>query len=230
MGCPPLTLLMAMRADDGIAAVSDRKASLSDHTGREVTKCHLDAGGRFYLSLSGDGRTAKAILDHIRAAGPSGISRKISDLAAAMHEEYQLGASVDGILVVAGVRGLEMSDIYIRGGQTHLYVNDDASSVHGDYAATVLCRHITKSLDARALSCDAVAAHLHVLASSVAETVDSVGKREEYGFDLAVIDAAGGPVMLWRQAGALGTLEVRFRTSGTGRSGRRPGGASVARG
>ena len=83
--------------------------------------------------------------------------------------------SVDGILAVAGAQGPEMYDIYVRNGRMYLYENDDATSVHGDYAAHVLCRHLARGLDARSLSRGAAAAHLHVLASSVAETVDSVG-------------------------------------------------------
>ena len=61
---------MAMRAGDGIAAVSDRKESLPDSAGREVTKCLLDASGLFYLSLSGDGRAARSILDGIGPPAP----------------------------------------------------------------------------------------------------------------------------------------------------------------
>ena len=220
-----MTLLMAMRAGDGIAAVADRKESLPGHAGREVTKCLLDAGGRFYISLSGDGLAARAILDSI---GPSGPAWKISDLVEAMHEECHSDMSVDGILVVAAARGPEIYDIYIRDGQIDLYANDDAASVHGDYAAHVLCRHLAKGLDARYLSRGAAAAHLHVLASSVAETVDSVGRRDEYGFDLATIGAAAGgsAASLWRQADALGALEVRFRMSGAG-GGRSAGGGGA---
>ena len=211
-----MTLLMAMRAGDGIAAVSDRKESLPDSAGREVTKCLLDAGGRFYLSLSGDGRAARSILDSIKAAGPAGPAWKIFDLMGAMRGRYP-SMSVDGILVVAGAQGPEMYDIYVRSGRTYLYENDDATSVHGDYAAHVLCRHLARGLDARSLSRGAAAAHLHVLASSVAETVDSVGGRDEYGFDLVTIGAAAGDAaLLWRQADALGALEVRFRMSGAG--------------
>ena len=178
---------MAMRAGDGIAAVSDRKETLPGSAGREVTKCLLDAGGRFYLSLSGDGLAARALLDSI---GPASPAWKISDLVEDMYEECHPDMTVDGILVVAGARGPEIYDIYIRSGEIELYENDDATSVHGDYAAHVLCRHLARGLDARSLSRAAAAAHLHVLASSVAETVDSVGGRDEYGFDLATIGAA----------------------------------------
>jgi len=174
-GRPPLTLLMAMRAGDGVAAVSDRKESLPGSAGREVTKCILDAGGRFYLSLSGDGRAARPILDGIGAAGPAGPAW-ISDLVGAMRGKYHSGMSVDGILVAAGAQGPEVHDICIRGGRTYFYENDNATSVHGDYAAHVLCRHLARGLDARSLSRGAAAARLHVLASSVAETVDSVGR------------------------------------------------------
>ena len=221
---------MAMRAGDGIAAVSDRKESLPDSAGREVTKCLLDASGRFYLSLSGDGRAARSILDGIGAAGPAGSAWEISDLVGIMRGRYPYNMSVDGILVVAGAQGPEMYDIYVRNGRMYLYENDDATSVHGDYAAHVLCRHLARGLDARSLSRGAAAAHLHVLASSVAETVDSVGGLDEYGFDLVTIGAAAGDAaLLWRQADALGALEVRFRMSGAGgRSGGGGGGGGGA--
>ena len=193
-----MTLLMAMRAGDGIAAAAGRREGLPGRAGREVTKCLLDAGGRLCLSLSGDGLAARAILDSIDPSGPAWWT---SDLAEAAHEECHSDMSVDGILVVAAARGPEICNSCIRDGQIDLYANDGAAFVHGDYAAHVLCRHLAKGLDARYLSRGAAAARLHVLAGGAAETVDSAGReRDEYGFDLATIGAAngGGAASLWR--------------------------------
>lgn len=216
-----LTLLMVMRAGDGIAAVSDRKESMPDRPGREVSKYHLDAGGRFYISLSGDALTAAAILDHAATFKIADIDRMVRDIEAVIRDKHRRRPHVDGIIALADTGKTKLYDIYIRDGRVDAFANSDATSVHGDYAANVLCRHLTKNLDVRSLSCDAAAAHLHVLASSVAETVDSVGTRDEYGFDLVLMETAGGTCLLERQTTTRGTLKVQFLMANAVRRGGR---------
>ena len=241
-----MTLLMAARAADGIAAVSDRKESRRGLPGREVKKCHMDEDGGLCVSLAGNGRAAAGLLGRIAAggAGPSaGIAERIRGHAASLYEQFQVDIRVDGILIAAGSQGCDVYDLYISSGHAVLRPNSGAMSVHGDRAAIAVCRSLAERLEIRGALSGEAAAILHTLASRVAATVDSVGGREEYGFDLAVFSARGGGAELLERctgelgapgmrrgprdgqkrpqerAGKPGALEVRFRLSGLWRAG-----------
>ena len=115
-----MTLLIAARAADGIAAVSDRKESRRGLPDREVTKFHIGGDGKFYISLAGNGMVAAGLLKKIaaRGAGPSaGIAETIRDLAASLYEQYQAHTSVDGILITAELSGFMMYSERPKGAQ-----------------------------------------------------------------------------------------------------------------
>lgn len=205
-----MTLIIASQAGDGAAAVSDRKEGRPD---REVTKCHMDDNGRFYIALAGDGRAASGLLRRVavdKTIRAAGIEKRIRDLAASIYDQGQAHAKVDGILITSGSQGWKMYDLYISDGRADLCPNDDATSMHGDYAAVAICRSLTASLNTKQKRSSEVAAILHILASKVATTVDSVGGRREYGFDLAVF-GQGRARLLERCAVEMGTLEILFR-------------------
>lgn len=211
-----MTLLMAAWTIDGVAAVSDRKESPTD---REVTKYHMGRNSGFYISLGGDGRTASGLLREVakdKTVRASDIEEKIRDLAASLHDPGQPSADIDGILIMYGSQTYKMYDLYISDGHVQLDPNHDAISMHGDYAAVVICKSLTASLDTGQMRSGEAAAILHMLASKAAATVDSVGSREEYGFDLAIFGMSGRTKLLKRCTDKLGTLEVLFHVGQAG--------------
>ena len=206
-----MTLIIASQAGDGAAAVSDRKEGRPD---KEVTKCHMGDNGRFHIALAGNGRAASGLLRKVaedKTIQATGIEKRICDLAASIYDQGQPHAKVDGILITSGSQGCKMYDLYISDGRADLCPNDDAMSMHGDYAAIAICRSLTASLNTKQKRSSEVAAILHILASKVATTVDSVGGRREYGFDLAVLGAHGRARLLERCTVEMGTLEILFR-------------------
>ena len=138
------------------------------------------------------------------------------DLAASLHDPGQSNAMVDGILIMYGSQTYKMYDLYISDGLVQLNPNDDAISMHGDYAAIAICKSLTASLDTRRMRSGEAAAILHMLASKAAATVDSVGRREEYGFDLAIFGVSGRTKLLERCTDKLGTVEVLFHVGQAG--------------
>lgn len=218
-----MTLLMAAWAIDGVAAVSDRKESPPN---REVTKYHMGGNGGFYISLAGDGRAASGLLRRVaedKTVQAADIEEKIRDFVASLHDLGQSYADVDGILIMYGSQPYKMYDLYINDGCVQLNPNYDAISMHGDYAAIAICRSLTAGLDTRRMRSGEAAAILHMLASKAAATVDSVGGRKEYGFDLAIFGVSGRTKLLKRCTDKLGTVEVLFHVGqavgqvGTGR-------------
>ena len=91
-----MTLLMASQADDGAAAVSDRK---EDRPDKEVTKCHMVDSGRFHIALAGDGKAARGLLRKVaegRTVQATVIEKRICDLAASIYDQGQAHVKVGG--------------------------------------------------------------------------------------------------------------------------------------
>lgn len=209
-----MTLLVAVRAADGLAVVSDRKETYANRSPKDVKKYHMDKRGRFYISLSGDGRLAKGVLDRIARArtGPADVVGRIRRTAKHLYtESMQSGLRVDGFLVIADRDSLNLYNITIIDGHVDVAENRDGVSVQGDARAQSLCRYIASKVDVSHMPCKAAAERLHVLAADVAELVPSVGTRGRYGFDLGLFFAAGGTKLAEQHTERLGWIDMQIR-------------------
>lgn len=213
-----MTLLIAARTKDGLVAVSDRKESVAGAGANEVTKCHLDAAGEFCLALSGDGAMAARILRDLKGRRIRGaaVFREIEILAARLHAQSRSYAVLAGHLVVVDGGKIKMYTVSIRAGITVFGSSTDAVPAEGDYGATAVCKNLAQGMELSSMTCEAAARYLHTLADRAAETVESVGRRSEYGIDMVVFKEGGGAWRLERRAENLGTIDVRFRESGSG--------------
>lgn len=213
-----MTLLLAARAMDGLVAISDRKESVPESQGNEVSKCHLDSTGGFYLALSGDGTASTYLLGELRQGRISSdvIFKEIEKLAASMHSRYVEYDPVVGHLVVAKGNGIRLYTVRIEYGNAVFAPNNEAMLAEGDYGAIALFKNLAQNMALASMPCEAVARYLHTLVSRIAETVESVGRRDMYGIDVAVFAKAGGARMLERCTGAMGTIDVVYKASGAG--------------
>lgn len=212
-----MTFLAASHATDGIAVISDRKETYLHGHPRDVKKYYLDNRGRFYVSLAGDGKLAEGVLRRLARSrtGPADVLARLRGIAKALHAGSPRNTPrVDGFLVVVEGQGPRLYNIGIRGGHVDALEDRDGVSAHGDEHALTLCEYITKKAGLSGMRCEEAARHLHVLASDVAENVDSVGERGEYGFDLVLFAAAGGIGLVERDMGQHGRIDVRFHMAG----------------
>lgn len=209
-----MTLLVAMRASDGLAVVSDRKETYADMPPRNVKKHCVDKRGRFYISLAGDGDLAEGVLNGLARArtGPSDVVGRIRSIAASFHAKTtQDYASVGGFLVIAYHHSTKLYNIGVIDGHVYVLENHDAVSVQGDGHARILCGHVTKKINFSHMPCEAVAARLHVPAGDMAEQVESAGEHGAYGFDPVLFLTAGSAKPLEECTERLGWIGACFR-------------------
>lgn len=212
-----MTLLVAMQATDGLAVISDRKETYAHGSPKNVKKCYLDGRGRFYVSFAGDGRLADGVLRGLAGArtGPADVLARIRSIARALHAGQRRKAPrADGFLIVVDRQKPRLYGIGINGGHVDALEERGVMSAHGDGRARALCEYIAKKAGLGGMPCAEAAWHLHVLASDVAEHVESVGERGEYGFDLVLFAADGGARLFDRRTEQLGWIDVRFRPVG----------------
>ena len=211
-----MTLLLASHATDGLVALSDRKETYQRGLPKDVKKHLLDKRRRFYISLAGDGKLAKGVLRRLARArtGPADVLARIRGIAKDLHaRQPRRAASADGFLIVLERQGPRLYSIGINGGDVDVAEDRAGVHAHGDGSARTLCEYITKKSGLAGMRCEDVARRLHVLASDVAEHVDSVGERDKYGFDLVVF-AAGGTKLVERDTERRGLIDVSFRMEG----------------
>ncbi len=207
-----MTLLMAVKADDGFVAISDRKETYANKPPTNVRKYHMDKKGGFYISFAGDGRLAQGVLDKLGRArtGPADVVERIRMIASALFDKAKRrSASVDGILIIAERHIVKMYDIDIVGRHVGVRENHKVVSIRGDGGARLLCKYVAGKVDFSGTACETTARMLHVLASDVGEHVESVGGRE-YGFDLGMIVAGGQGEILERRTERFGRIDVRL--------------------
>ena len=209
-----MTFLAAKHATDGIAVISDRKETYLHGPPRDVQKYYLDKRGQFYVSLAGDGKLAEGVLRRLARSrtGPADVLARLRSIAKSLHVgPYRNALQADGFLIVIDGQWPKLYNIDITGDHVDAVEVRGGVSAHGDRRARMLCEYITKKVSLAGMRCEEVARHLHVLASDVAEHVDSVGKRGEYGFDLVLFVAAGGARLVERDMKQHGRIDVRFR-------------------
>ena len=206
---------MARHATDGLAALFDRKEAYLRGLPKDVKKHLLDKRRRFCVSLAGDGKLARGVPRRLARArtGPVDVLAGIRGIAKDLHSRPQRTRRVSGFLITAERSKLRLYTIAIAG--SRVVASEESSGVHarGDGSARKLCEYITKKAGLAGMRCEEAARHLHVLASDVAEHVDSVGERDKYGFDLVVF-AAGGTKLAERDKERRGRIDVSFRMDG----------------
>ena len=207
-------ILLAKHATDCLVALSDRMVTYLRGPPRDVKKYHLDKRGRHCVSPAGDGNLAKEVLRGLAHAktGPADVLARIRGIAKDLHARHpRKTPSVNGFLIVVERQGPRLYSIGIRGG--HVAATEDRGGMHahGDGRAKALRECVAEKAGRAGMRCEEAARQLHVPASNVAEHVDSVGGRDEYGFDLVMFTAAGGAKVLERDTEWRGRIDVSFR-------------------
>ena len=127
-----MTLLVAVRAADGLAAISDRKETRPLGSPGNVKKFYVDKRHRFYISLAGDGALADGVLKRLARArtGPEDVVARVREIAAALHSgRVGRALQADGFLIIAGRAGLKLYSVYISGRHVDVLEDRDGLSV-----------------------------------------------------------------------------------------------------
>ena len=212
-----LTFVAIGRAKDCILALSDRMEGVARSDPSEVTKCCLSDAVDFYMALAGDAEMVKGLLGEQRLRQPSGadIFREVDRLAAKLYLSHQEG-NVAGHLIVADGDEFKVYGFTIVSGIMAYHQYTSGMVAEGDAGAVALCERLARDIPMSDMPCETAARCLHTMASYIAETVESAGGGDEYGFDMVVFSNSGTMTQLWRRTDRVGSIRARFEPSGTG--------------
>ena len=212
-----MAFLAIGHARDCILALSDRRESVDQSDPNEVTKYCLCVAEGYYIALSGDGKTASGLLNELGISQPSraNVFKEIDRLAAKLYLSHHEG-NVAGHLIVSDGGEFKTYAISIVSGILAYYQIADPMLAEGDAGAVALCKRLARDIPMSDMPCEAAARRLHTMASYIAETVESVGDRDEFGFDMVVFSKPGTAMQLRRRTDAMGSIRARFEASGAG--------------
>lgn len=188
-----MTLLVFARGYDGFVIVSDRKESVASGQENEIQKYCLPENEEFFLVLAGDGKRAKSLFARLSRpdVAACNVISTMGDFVRANHAECQEPIHFEGFLVTKNENRFECYEICIIEDSFVQRKKDSAYLLKGDDSARLILEHQSRNINFSNLSYKAVAKHLVALAANVAETVSSVGSREEFGFDVAAFLNSG---------------------------------------
>ena len=149
-------------------------------------------------------------LGHSQVAG-AGVFGELRRLAETLKEERPQHGTVAGHLVVAEPGEIKIYAFRIEGGAAKFRPVDKEAPAEGDIRATAIFENLVIDAKLCDMPCETAVRFLHTLASRIAETVESVGRRDEYGMDTVVFAESGGARRLKRNKEAIGALDVLFR-------------------
>ena len=145
----------------------------------------------------------------VAGAGVFGELRRLAE--SLNEEEEQQHGTVAGHLGVAEPGEIKIYWFNIKGGAAEFRPISEEAPAEGDKRATSIFENLAMDAKLCDMPCETAVRFLHTLASRIAETVSSVGKRDEYGMDMAVFAESVGARRLKRHTEATGALDVRFR-------------------
>ena len=126
-------------------------------------------------------------------------------------EEEQQHGTVAGHLGVAEPGEIKIYWFDIEDGAAEFRPVGEEAPAGGDKRATAIFENL--AMDARLcdMPCETAVRFLHTLASRIAETVASAGKRDRCVMDMVMFAESGGARRLKRNREAIGALDVCFR-------------------
>ena len=188
-----MTLLVYAKGNDGFVILSDRKESEYKGQGNEVRKYYLPKNKEFFLSLAGDGTTAKALfsyLDTSENVNSTNIISTIQNFTSSIYAELQKPGQTKGFLV----KDQNHEILYIINIVKNRLItskNDSYFFTIGDVEAKTIIEHLIRNINFKNLPCDDVAKHILAAVSDIAQTVTSVGTMEKFGFDVTAFMNTG---------------------------------------
>ena len=132
-----------------------------------------------------------------------------------MYLSHQEG-NVAGHLIVADGGEFKVYGFTIVSGIMAYHQYTSAMVAEGDAGAVALCKRLARDIPMSDMPCEAAARCLHTMASYIAETVEGVGDRDEFGFDMVVFSKPGTAMQHRRRTDTMGSIHARFEPSGTG--------------
>ena len=212
-----MTLLLIGCGRDCILALSDRMESVDQSDPDEVTKYYLSDAGDVYMALAGNAETAENLPSEVRRRRPSGadVFREIDRISAGLFAR-QLTGRVGGHLIVSDGGEFKVYGITVASGIAAYYQRTNIILAEGDLRAVAIYKRLARDIPMSDMPCETAARCLHTMAGYIAETVESVGEYDQYGFDMVVFPKSGDVMEYRRRTDAMGSIRARFEASGKG--------------
>lgn len=190
-----MTLIIHARCADASIMVSDRRESTRIGYGEPVKKYYLASNCEYALAFSGDGLRIDLIfstLDANPAVTSLNIKEKLRETVRSMSTNYGTSPEPpEGFLVIRENSLFKLYKTQVVGSEAIITDNNSPTLCVGIDAAKILANYLLDKKNLESLPWQVACKYLIAVMRDVAENVDSVGRLEQFGFDMIVFADSG---------------------------------------
>lgn len=186
-----MTLIIYLRCKDGSIISSDRQASERSGHSQEERKTFLSKTRDFIIGGSGTGFDVLRIfwrLSQDDSVNGNNIVEKLDELLKTYYEPFSTAeAKVHALLVTHETEKIAPYEIKIRGNQFYINPLNVRYRCCGILAARIIADYLLSKKKLDELHWAEAAQYVIATMKEVGKEVDSVGRLEEFGFDITVM-------------------------------------------
>lgn len=183
-----MTLIIYVKCVDGIIVILDRKESDFSSFGQITKKYHLPANQEFLLALAGDSDRIETIVSALISDSiidGENIRQKLSEI---IHASPNFGGEVkssEGLLLIKNQNSFQFHNVRFTNTLQVIIDQNPEFRCYGDGAQ--IADYLIRKFNPQNFTWKKAIHYLISLMQEVAERIPSVGKIDEFGFDVIVI-------------------------------------------
>ena len=183
-----MTLIIYAKCSDATILILDRKEMETANFGQSVKKYYIPKNNKFTLALAGESIMIDSIISKIRTDNNiNSIVDKLYEISKDVPLVSGGPKICNGVLLINDKNNLKFNDVWFSNGLNTIVENNPDFKCYGDDDGKILADYLIRKLNISELSYRDVCQYLISIFSDISETINSVGKLEEYGLDLLIL-------------------------------------------
>jgi len=213
-----MTLAEYAKCRDAHIFVTDKQASAGTGTSRSARKAFLARNSQFALAFSGHESRVEPIFSALEAdmgVDAANVVDRVQDIVS--HREvpfamgYETNDSAEGLMLKREGNGYVPYKVTVTGRQFFSVPYDDVVGCFGDHDGVIIGRYLLGKRNILEFPWRLACKYLIAVMKDVAEKTHTVGRLEDYGFDILVLTDSDGCYERYRfNDPAVDTIAIEF--------------------
>lgn len=187
-----MTLIIYSKCSDGIIIIADRKESNFSDIGETTKKYYLPDNQEFLFAMAGDSDRIDTVVSDLKQDQTITSTNVRTRLSEIMRESPDFGGDIkfsNGFLLVKQNNGYQFHNVRLSNTLSTII---DENPQHKTYGQGLpIAEYLIRKFKPHNYKWHIACQFLIAIMKEVSEIVDSVGKLEDYGYDLILITNSG---------------------------------------
>jgi len=213
-----MTLAEYAKCVDAHILVTDKQSSAGTGTSRSARKAFLARNSQFALAFSGHESRVEPIFSALEAdlsVDAANVVDRIQDIVSHRVVSFVIGQETndfaEGLMLKREGNGYAPYKVTVMGRQFLLVPYDDVTACFGDRDGVIIGKYLLGKRNILEFPWKVACKYLIAVMKDVAEKTHTVGRLEEYGFDILVLTDSNGCYERYRfNDPAVDTIAIKF--------------------